>query len=64
MTEINADAVQLVKKAAKERFGTDVTDNEAGKAIADYFDPTIPPPDISQDQIEEIVESMSGDNSY
>jgi hypothetical protein len=31
MTEINADAVQLVKKAAKEKFGTDVTDNEASK---------------------------------
>ncbi len=64
MTEINADAVQLVKKAAKEKFGTDVTDNEAEQAIADYFDPAVPPPDISQDQIEEIVESMSGDNSY
>ena len=64
MTEINADAVQRVKKAAKEKFGSDVTDNEAEQAILDYFDPTIPPPDIPQDQIEEIVESMWGDNSY
>jgi hypothetical protein len=64
MTKINADAVQLVKKTAKEKFGTDVTDNEAERAIADYFDPTVPPPDIPQDQIDEIVESMWGDDSY
>ncbi len=64
MTIINADAVRLVKKTAKEKLGTDVTDNEAGRAIADYFDPTIPPPDIPQDQIDEIVESMWADNSY
>jgi hypothetical protein len=64
MTEINADVVQLVRKTAKEQFGTDVTDNEAKQAIVDYFDPTIPPPDIPQDQIEEIVESMWRDNSY
>ncbi len=64
MTKVNTDAIQLVKKTAKERFGTDVTDNEAEQAIADYFDPMIPPPGIPQDQIEEIVESMWGDNSY
>lgn len=64
MTKINAGAIQLVKEAAKEKLGTDVTDKEAEKAIADYFGPTIPPPDITQDQIEEIVESMWGDNSY
>lgn len=64
MTEINAEAVRLVKKAAKEKFGTDVTDNEAEQAIVDYFDSTIAPPDITQDQIEEIVESMWGDDSY
>jgi len=64
MTKINANAVQLVKKTAKEKMGTDVTDDEAERAIADYFDPTIPPPDISQDQIDEIVESMWADNSF
>jgi len=64
MTQINAEAVRLVKKAAKEKFGTDVTDNEAEQAIVDYFDSTIAPPDITQDQIEEIVESMWGDDSY
>jgi hypothetical protein len=64
MTKVNTDAIQLVKKIAKERFGTDVADNEADQAVADYFDPTVPPPDIPQDQIEEIVESMWGDNSY
>lgn len=64
MTKINPSAIQLVKEAAKEKFGTDVTDNEAENAIADYFGPAIPPPDITQDQIEEIVESMWGDNSY
>jgi len=64
MTKINADAVQLVKKAAKEKLETDVTNNEAERAIADYFDPTTPPPDIPQDQIDEIVESMWADNSY
>jgi len=50
MTKINADVVQLVRRTAKEKFGTDVTDNEAEQAIADYFDPTIPPPDIPQDR--------------
>jgi hypothetical protein len=65
MTKINADAVQLVKKTAKEKLGADLTDNEAERAIADYFDLTIPPPDIpSQDQIDEIVESMWGEDSY
>jgi len=64
MTQINAEAVRLVKKAAKEKFGSDVTDNEAEQAIVDYFDSTIAPPDITQDQIEEIVESMWGDDSY
>jgi hypothetical protein len=64
MTKINADVVQLVRRTAKEKFGTDVTDNEAEQAIADYFDPTIPPPDIPQNQIEEIVESLWRDNSY
>jgi hypothetical protein len=64
MTKINADAVRLVKKTAKEKLGTAVTDNEAKQAIADYFDPTIPLSDIAQDQIDEIVESMWGDNSY
>jgi hypothetical protein len=64
MTNINADAVQLVKKLAKDKFGTDLTDNEAERAIADYFNPTIPPSAIPQDQIDEIVESMWGDNSY
>jgi hypothetical protein len=64
MTQTNADAVRLVRKTAKEKFGADVTDNEAERAIADYFDPTIPPPDIPQDQIDEIVESMWGDDSY
>ncbi|MFZ1916582.1 MAG: hypothetical protein WAU58_03340 [Terriglobales bacterium] len=64
MTIINADAVRLVKQAAKEKLGTNVTDNEAKQAIADYFDPTIPPPAIPQDQIDEIVGSMWGDNSY
>jgi hypothetical protein len=64
MTKINADAVRLVKKTAKEKLGAAVTDNEAERAIAGYFDPTIPLPDIPQDQIDEIVESMWGDNSY
>jgi len=64
MTKINADAVEQVKRTAKENFGADVTNNEAEQAIADYFDATIPPPDIPQDQIDEIVESMWGDNSY
>jgi hypothetical protein len=64
MTKMNGDAVQLVKKTAKDKLGTDVTDNEAERAIADYFDPTIPPPEIPQDQIDEIVESMWADNSY
>jgi hypothetical protein len=64
MTKINADVVQLVRRTAKEKFGTDVTDSEAEQAIAGYFDPTIPPLDIPQDQIEEIVESMWRDNSY
>jgi len=64
MAKINADAVELVKTTAKERLATYVTDNQAEQAIADYFDPTIPPPDIPQDQIEEIVESMWRDNSY
>jgi hypothetical protein len=64
MTKINADAIQLVKKTAKEKLGTEVTDNEAERAITDYFDPTIPPLEIPQDQIEEIVESMWGDDSY
>jgi hypothetical protein len=64
MTKTNADAVRLVKKTAKEKLGTDVTDKEAERAIADYFDPTIPPLEITQDQIDEIVESMWADNSY
>ncbi len=64
MTKINGDAVRLVKKTAKEKFATYVTDNEAEQAIADYFDPTIPSPDIPQGQIDEIVESMWRDNSY
>lgn len=64
MIKINADAVQLVKKTAKERLATEVTDNEAERAIADYFDPTLPPPEIPQDQIDEIVELMWADNSY
>ena len=64
MTKIDADGVQLVKQAAKEKLGTNVTGNEAERAIADYFGPTITPPNIPQDQIAEIVESMWGDNSY
>jgi hypothetical protein len=64
MTKINADAVQLVKRTAKEQLGADLTDNVAERAIADYFDPTMPPPHISQDQIDEIVESMWGEDSY
>jgi hypothetical protein len=64
MTKINADAIQLVKNNAKDKFGTYVTDNEAEQAIADYFDPTIPSPDIPQGQIDEIVESMWRDDSY
>ena len=64
MTKINADAVQLIKTTAKERFATYVTDNEAEQAIADYFDPTIPSTSIPQGQIDEIVESMWCDNSY
>jgi hypothetical protein len=64
MAKINADAVELVKTTAKERFATYVTDNEAERAIADYFDATIPSQSIPQGQIEEIVESMWCDNSY
>jgi hypothetical protein len=64
LRQSGASQYSVLKKAAKEKFGTDVTHNEAEQAIADYFDPTIPPPDIPQDQIEEIVESMWGDNSY
>jgi len=64
MTKINADAIQLVKNNAKDKFGTYVTDNEAEQAIADYFDPTMPSSDIPQGQIDEIVESMWRDDSY
>ena len=31
MTKINADVVQFVKKTAKERFSTDVTDNKVSE---------------------------------
>jgi hypothetical protein len=64
MAKLNADAVELVKTTAKERFATYVTDNEAEQALADYFDATIPSPFIPQGQIDEIVESMWCDNSY
>ena len=64
MTIINAHAVQLVKRTAKEKLGAAVTDNEAERAIADYFEPTIPPPEIPEDQVDEIVASMWADNSY
>ncbi len=64
MAKINADAVQLVKTTAKERFATCVTDNEAEQAIAEYFDAMVPSPSIPQGQVDEIVESMWCDNSY
>jgi hypothetical protein len=57
-----ADAAQGVKRAAKEQLGKDLTDNEAEQSIADYFSPTIPPPDISQDQIDDLVESLWGED--
>lgn len=57
-----ADATQQVKKVAKEQFGKDLSDSEAERSIADYFNPNIPPPDIPQDQIDQLVKSLWGDD--
>lgn len=56
-----ADAVQQVKKTAKEQFDRDLSDGEAEQSVADYFNPNIPPPDISQDQIDDLVDSLWGE---
>jgi hypothetical protein len=55
-----ADAVLQIRKTAKEQFYKDLSDDEAEQSIADYFNPNIPPPDISQDEIDDLADSLWG----
>jgi hypothetical protein len=63
MSKVNSDSIQRLKKTAKEKLGKELSDNDVHEAITAFFDPTIPPPDIPQDQIDEIVESLLGKDS-
>jgi SOS response regulatory protein OraA/RecX len=56
-----ADAVQQIKKTAKEQFGKYLSDGEIEQSIADYFNPNIPSPDFSQEQIDDVIRSLFPD---
>jgi hypothetical protein len=63
MTKICAGSIERVKIAAEEKSGGHFTDDEVVQAIAAYFDPTLPPPDFTQEQVDGIVEGLLGEES-
>ncbi len=61
MTKINAKTIQLVKKTAIDKINK-LTDDEVGEEIRKFFDPSEPPPDIPQKDIDALVEKWLGDD--
>lgn len=61
MTEVNKALVQRVKQAVK-KAGKELTDGQITKGIMEYFDPAIPPIEASEDQLNEIVELLLGED--
>jgi hypothetical protein len=60
MNKISADAIRFVKQAARDKISK-LTDDEVGKEIRKFFDPNEPPPTLTQEQIDEIVDGWLGE---
>jgi hypothetical protein len=61
MPKISTEVIQRVITAAKQKSGKDFTYKEVEQGIASYFDPKIPPPNLSQEQMDAVVRSLMGE---
>jgi hypothetical protein len=59
MEDSEDDAIQRVKVASRERAGKELTDSEASDLIEEYFDPSPPPPQLTQAQVDAIVQTLA-----
>lgn len=57
------DDIRRIKIALKERSSVEYSDEDIGREIAEYFRPNTPPPNLSEQQMSDIVESLLGDES-
>lgn len=58
MAETDDDSIQRLKIAARERAGRELSDSEASELIDDFFEPSLAPSQLSQAQVEQIVETL------
>jgi hypothetical protein len=62
MSNAGLSQIKQVKEAAY-LAGASITDEEAEQSIAEYFDPSLPPPELSAEELRAIVESFLGEDS-
>jgi hypothetical protein len=62
MSNANADTVQRVRLAVKKKTGKDVSEQDAGQIIVEYYHPSEPPPplNIADDEIDAIADTLTG----
>jgi hypothetical protein len=61
MTKIKAETIQLVKQAAIAKIHN-LSDDEVGEEIRKFFAPDEPPPDLSKQQIDDVVDALLGED--
>jgi hypothetical protein len=59
MEDSDDDSIQRVKVASRERAGKELTDSEASDLIDEYFEPDLPPAELTQAQVDGIVETLA-----
>jgi hypothetical protein len=55
-----SDNARRVREAIKKRSSKEFINHEIERQITEYFSPTPPPDDLSQEQIDKIVEALLG----
>jgi hypothetical protein len=58
MADTDDDSIERLKIAARERAGKELSDSDASALIDDFFDASPSPSQLSQAQVDQIVETL------